>query len=103
VQEGGIAPDIDVPQLTDPDYKDRPRLREADLRRHLINEASLKTDVLEDDAKPDPRFAATPDDLKKKGIDDFQLHYAIQTLARLGTRNAAAAPAGGGAKTASRR
>jgi carboxyl-terminal processing protease len=101
VQEGGIAPDIEVPQLTDPDYKDRPRLREADLRRHLINEASLKTDVIEDDAKPDPRFAGTPDELKKKGIDDFQLHYAIQTLARLNTRNAAVAPAGG--KSVSRR
>ena len=101
VQEGGIAPDIEVPQLTDPDYKDRPRLREADLRRHLINEASVKTDVIEDDAKPDPRFAGTPDELKKKGIDDFQLHYAVQALARLNTRNAAVAPAGG--KSVSRR
>jgi carboxyl-terminal processing protease len=101
VQEGGIAPDIEVPQLTDPDYKDRPRLREADLRRHLINEASVKTDVIEDDAKPDPRFAGTPDELKKKGIDDFQLHYAIQAIARLQTRNAAVAPAGG--KSVSRR
>ena len=101
VQEGGIAPDIEVPQLTDPDYKDRPRLREADLRRHLINEASVKTDVIEDDAKPDPRFAGTPDELKKKGIDDFQLHYAVQALARLQTRNAAVAPAGG--KSVSRR
>lgn len=101
VQEGGIAPDIDVPQLTDPDYKDRPRLREADLRRHLVNEASIKNDVIEDDAKPDPRFSATPEELKKKGIDDFQLHYAIQTIARLSTRNAALAPAGG--KSVSRR
>jgi carboxyl-terminal processing protease len=101
VQEGGIAPDIEVPQLTDADYKDRPRLREADLRRHLINEASVKTDVIEDDAKPDPRFAATPAELKKKGIDDFQLDYAVQTLARLQTRNAAVAPAGG--KSVSRR
>src|SRR3954464_7514862 len=101
VQEGGIAPDIEVPQLTDPDYKSRPRLREAALRRHLINEASVKTDVIEDDAKPDPRFAGTPDELKKKGIDDFQLHYAIQTIARLSTRNAAVAPAG--SKSVSRR
>src|SRR3546814_4243475 len=41
VQEGGVTPDIPVPQLSDPDYKDRPRLREADLRRHLINEAKV--------------------------------------------------------------
>ena len=84
VQEGGITPDIEVPQLTDPDYKSRPRLREADLRRHLINEAAVTNDVVEDDGKPDPRFAATADELKKKGVDDFQLTYAVQTLARLG-------------------
>jgi carboxyl-terminal processing protease len=101
VQEGGIKPDIEVPQLTDPDYKDRPRLREADLRRHLINEANVKADVIEDDAKPDPRFAATPEELKKRGIDDFQLYYAVQAIARLNTRNAAATPAGG--KSVSRR
>jgi carboxyl-terminal processing protease len=102
VQEGGITPDIEVPQLSDPDYKDRPRLREADLRRHLINEATVKNDVIEDDAKPDPRFTATPDELKKKGIDDFQLYYAVQTLARLQTRSAAA-PAAAGGKSVSRR
>ena len=103
VQEGGIAPDIEVPQLSDPDYKERPRLREADLRRHLINEASVKDDVIQDDAKPDPRFTATAEELKKRGVEDFQLQYAVQTLARLSTRSAAAQPAGGGAKTASRR
>jgi carboxyl-terminal processing protease len=97
VQEGGISPDIEVPQLTDPDYKSRPRVREADLRRHLINEASVDNSVLEDDGKPDPRFAATPDDLKKKGVADFQLAYAIQTLNRLGrTATASATPARGG-------
>jgi carboxyl-terminal processing protease len=84
VQEGGIAPDIEVPQLTDPDYKSRPRLREADLRRHLINEAAVSNDVVEDDGKTDPRFAATPDELKKKGIEDFQLVYAVQAVARVG-------------------
>jgi carboxyl-terminal processing protease len=84
VQEGGITPDIEVPQLSDPDYKSRPKLREADLRRHLINEIKVEDDVVQDDAKPDPRFAATPEELKKKGIDDFQLHYALQAIARLG-------------------
>jgi hypothetical protein len=34
--------------------------------------------VLEDDGKPDPRFAATAEQLKAKGIEDFQLHYADQ-------------------------
>jgi carboxyl-terminal processing protease len=92
VQEGGITPDIQVPQLSDPDYKDRPRFREADLRRHLINEASVKDDVIQDDGKPDPRFAATAEELKKKGIEDYQLHYALQTISRLG-RNAQAAVA----------
>jgi carboxyl-terminal processing protease len=101
VQEGGITPDIEVPQLSDPDYKSRPRLREADLRRHLINEAAVKDDVIEDDGKPDPRFAATPDDLKKRGIDDYQLYYAVQTLNRL-ARPAAVAAGGGGGKTGKR-
>jgi carboxyl-terminal processing protease len=100
VQEGGITPDIEVPQLSDPDYKSRPRLREADLRRHLINEAAVKDDVIEDDGKPDPRFAATPDDLKKRGIDDYQLYYAVQTLNRLA--RPAVASGGAGGKTGKR-
>jgi carboxyl-terminal processing protease len=93
VQEGGIEPDIIVPQLTDPDYKTRPRFRETDLGRHLINEAKVDNSVLEADDKPDPRFSATPDELKTKGIDDFQLYYAVQTVSRLGkTQMAAATP-----------
>lgn len=84
VQEGGIEPDILVPQLSDPDYKIRPRFRESDLRRHLINEVKLKDDVLEEDAKDDPRFTETAEQLKKDGIKDFQMHYALQTIGRLG-------------------
>jgi carboxyl-terminal processing protease len=83
VQAGGIDPDIEVPQLSDPDYKDRPVVREADLRRHLLSQAGVKEDVLEKDSAPDPRFTATADELKKKGIKDFQLDYAIRTLKRL--------------------
>lgn len=82
VQEGGIEPDLPVPQISDPDYKSRPVFREADLRRHLINEAKVDNSVLEEDTRTDPRFAATPEELKKKGIEDFQLHYALQTIAR---------------------
>ncbi len=85
VQEGGVEPDITVPQLSDPDYKDRPRLREADLRRHLLNQAKVDNGVLESDTIADPRFAATPEQLKKQGVDDFQLDYAIRTVARLGS------------------
>jgi carboxyl-terminal processing protease len=95
VQEGGIEPDLPVPQLSDADYKTRPRFREADLRRHLINEAKVDNSVLEDDTKSDPRFTATPEELKKKGVEDFQLHYALQTIGRLGpapTRTAAVPP-----------
>ncbi|WP_375391434.1 S41 family peptidase [uncultured Sphingomonas sp.] len=84
VQEGGIEPDIRVPELTDPDYKSRPVFREADLRRHLINEIKADNAVLEEDTKDDPRFAQTPDQLKKQGVDDFQLYYALKTVARLG-------------------
>ena len=85
VQEGGIEPDIRVPQLSDPDYKTRPVFREADLRRHLINEIkSPDNAVLEEDTKDDPRFTATPASLEKQGIKDFQLWYALKTVARLG-------------------
>jgi len=84
VQEGGIEPDIRVPQLSDPDYKDRPRFRESDLRRHLINEKKVDNSLLEKDEKVDPRFTETAEQLKAKGIDDFQLHYALQTIGRIG-------------------
>jgi carboxyl-terminal processing protease len=95
VQEGGVTPDIVVPQLSDPDYKERPKFREADLRRHLVNEAKVEDDVIQDDGKPDPRFTLTADQLKKQGVEDYQLHYALQTISRLGKVQQAAAPAGG--------
>jgi carboxyl-terminal processing protease len=59
-------------------------LREADLRKHLINEMKDGTEkIVETDDKPDPRFTATPEALKKKGITDFQLDYATRLLDRL--------------------
>ena len=82
VQAGGIDPDIIVPQLSDPDYKDRPRVREADLRRHLVSQESVKDEILEKDTKADPRFTATAAQLEKQGIKDFQLDYAIKSLRR---------------------
>lgn len=82
VQEGGIDPDIAVPQLSDPDYKKRLTIRESDLRRHLRNEIKQDDKELEKDTIDDPRFSATADELKEKGIEDFQLHYAIATLQR---------------------
>ena len=96
VQAGGIQPDIAVPQLSDPDYKDRPVVREADLRRHLL--AQVKDDdklLEEDDTLQDPRFSATADELKKKGIDDFQLYYALNTLKRLAPGGTAVASTDG--------
>ncbi|MEP9358806.1 S41 family peptidase [Sphingomonas sp. KR3-1] len=91
VQEGGIKPDLLVPQLTDPDYKSRPAIREADLRAHLINNDKVDDSVLEDDARTDPRFAKTAEQLKKEGVDDFQLSYAVQSIARLGPKTQVAA------------
>ncbi|MEO6360520.1 MAG: S41 family peptidase [Sphingomicrobium sp.] len=98
VQAGGIDPDIVVPQLSDPDYKDRPAVREADLRRHLISQATVDDKLLEHDESVDPRFTATAAELEKKGVKDFQLTYAVNTLKRL----AASKPAGG-APTKARR
>jgi carboxyl-terminal processing protease len=86
VQEGGIKPDIQVPQLSDPDYKKRTSIRESDLRRHLVNEIADDSKELEEDITDDPRFAMTAEQLKAKGIEDFQLHYAMETLNRLGSK-----------------
>jgi carboxyl-terminal processing protease len=84
VQEGGIEPDIKVPQLSDPDARRRNELtvRESDLRRHLVNELGIEDKKLETDANDDPRFKQTPEQLKAAGITDFQLHYAVETLRR---------------------
>ncbi len=86
VQEGGIDPDIRVPQLSDPDARRRTELalRESDLRRHLVNEANMDDKKLEADKQDDPRFRMTADQLKAKGITDFQLYYALETLRRTG-------------------
>ena len=84
VQEGGIEPDIRVPQLSDPDAARRAKfaMRESDLRRHLINEIDLDDEALENDEQSDPRFQLTAEELEEQGIEDFQLHYALETLRR---------------------
>jgi carboxyl-terminal processing protease len=84
VQEGGIKPDIVVPQLSDPDLEKRAKfqLREADLRGHLVNEAALKDEEMEKDRLADPRFKLTAAQLKEQGVEDFQLDYALRTLRR---------------------
>jgi carboxyl-terminal processing protease len=86
---------VAVPQLTDPDYKDRKVVREADLRRHLLAQSKVEDKLLEADDSPDPRFAAKPAELEKKGIKDFQLYYALNTLKRLASPVAIASAAPG--------
>ena len=92
VQEGGITPDITVPQLSDPDLAKRSRfqMRESDLRGHLINELGIDDDAVEKDKRDDPRFLQTAEELKEKGIEDFQLHYALETLRRTSPKSIAA-------------
>ena len=84
VQEGGIKPDITVPQLSDPDFALRSKYvtRESDLRGHLVNELGIKDEDLENDKVDDPRFQQTAEQLEEKGVKDFQLHYALETLRR---------------------
>ena len=84
VQEGGIEPDIRVPQLTDSDAAKRARflMRESDLRGHLAGELKLKDEELERDTRVDPRFTQTAEQLEEAGIEDFQLDYAVKTLRR---------------------
>ncbi|MXO96966.1 PDZ domain-containing protein [Erythrobacter aquimaris] len=92
VQEGGIKPDITVPQLSDPDLAKRNRflMRESDLRGHLVNELGLKDEDMEADKRQDPRFQMTAAELEEQGIEDFQLHYALQTLSRTSPSSVAA-------------
>src|SRR6185295_7202047 len=104
VQEGGITPDITVPQLTDADYRQRAaRVRESDLRRHLVNEIGVQEDLIQDDGRPDPRFAASTEELTRQGITDYQLHYALQTISRLARLQQPQIAAGSGRRTGSRR
>ena len=86
VQEGGIEPDIRVPQLSDPDAAKRAQyqLRESDLRGHLVNEVDLEDEALEADRRDDPRFTLTAAQLEEQGVTDFQLDYALRTLRRTG-------------------
>ena len=89
VQEGGIAPDIIVPQLTDPDYRQRAsRVRESDLRRHLVNEIGVQEDLIQDDGRPDPRFAASTE-----AADPARHHRLSARLRAADDRAAGAAPA----------
>jgi carboxyl-terminal processing protease len=52
------------------------------LRGHLVNEAALKDEDLENDRVSDPRFTLTSAELEKQGVKDFQLDYALRTLRR---------------------
>jgi carboxyl-terminal processing protease len=52
----------------------------------LVNELKDNNKDLEQDLTDDPRFAMTAEQLKAKGIEDFQLYYAMETLQRLGPR-----------------
>jgi carboxyl-terminal processing protease len=95
VQEGGIKPDIAVPQISDPDFalRQKYQTRESDLRGHLINELGIKDEEMESDSIADPRFQLTSAQLEEQGVKDFQLHYAMETLRRTTKRTVALRPA----------
>ena len=95
VQEGGIKPDIAVPQISDPDFalRQKYQTRESDLRGHLINELGIKDEEMESDSIADPRFQLTSAQLEEQGVKDFQLHYAMETLRRTTKSTVALRPA----------
>jgi carboxyl-terminal processing protease len=95
VQEGGIMPDIAVPQISDLDFRLRQKYqtRESDLRGHLINELGIKDEEMEADKIADPRFQLTAAQLEQQGITDFQLNYALETLRRTTKSTVALRPA----------
>jgi carboxyl-terminal processing protease len=100
VQEGGIKPDFAVPQISDPDFalRQKYQTRESDLRGHLINELGLKDEEMEADKIADPRFQLTAAQLESRGIKDFQLNYATETLRRTTRSTVALRPAPRSAK-----
>ena len=87
VQAGGIDPDIVVPQLSDEARLSRLKIRESDLRKHLIMEAGNEEALLKSEDPPNPRFAVTAAALKKKGVEDYQLDYAVNVLRRVNPVN----------------
>ena len=101
VQGGGIDPDIVVPQLSDEGRVSRLKVRESDLKRHLITEAGDEDALLKREDPPSARFTVTAADLKKKGIDDYQLDYAIKVLQRVSPVNIASEPHRGSERTTS--
>src|SRR3546814_16185157 len=84
VQEGGLEPDIRVPQISDPDYKTRPRFRDSDLRPHLITAAKEDNSILRADNKEEQSFKATAEALDKHDIEEFRRTYTHATLPRHG-------------------
>jgi carboxyl-terminal processing protease len=84
IQGEGIDPDITVPQLSDGERRARRgEVREADLRRHLLAEAPVEDDLLIASDPPAPRFEVTAASLKSRGVEDFQLDYAVNIISRL--------------------
>jgi len=68
----------------------------------LLAQAQVQNKLLESDDTPDPRFLAKADDLKKQGIKDYQLYYALNTLKRLAAPAPATIASGGTASKKSR-
>ena len=66
VQAGGIDPDVEVPQLSDPDYKDRRVVREADLRRHLLAQAKVKDGCWKATTRPIRASPPSPTSSRKR-------------------------------------
>ena len=88
IQAGGIEPDIAVPQLSDAGRATRTSVRESDLRQHLLAEGRAATgEELTREDPPEPRFMVTAAELKKRGVSDYQLDYALNMLRRLGAPN----------------
>ncbi|MEM7780409.1 MAG: S41 family peptidase [Pseudomonadota bacterium] len=104
VQEGGISPDIRVPQLSDPDYalREKYQTRESDLRGHLINDLGIEDEEVEEDQIDDPRFQLTSEELEEQGVEDFQLHYAFETLRRTTASSVALSQTGSGRTSVNR-
>ena len=77
----GGAPFYDIYETSDGKHMSVGAL-EPQFYDQFVELLGIKDEDLENDTRTDPRFQLTAEELETQGIEDFQLHYAVETLRR---------------------
>ena len=83
VQEGGIEPDIAVPQLSDPDYKIAPRVPRSRSAPALINEVKADNALLEEDTQARSALRRDRRSAEGAGGQRFPARICVEDAQRL--------------------